>query len=422
MIRIRNARILDPVASRDEVGDVFIRDGVIVEPPEAIPDDIETIAADGLWLAPGFWDLHVHLREPGGEAAETVASGSASAVRGGFTTIVCMPNTLPALDVPEQIAFVLDQGRKANLARVFTTGCITRGRTGRELAPLGERADAGAVAFTDDGCTVPNDEVMRQAMITAQGLDIPIMDHAQDSEMEKRGVMHEGEFSRTHGLPGIPAEAEEKIVARDASLAVETGCRFHIQHMTSGGSVQILEEARVNGARITAELTPHHLALCDAAVDPEDANYKMNPPLRSAGDRNQLTGALLDGQIEIFATDHAPHSKEEKSRGFLEAPFGVLGLETAIGITYSVLVKTGRMTPLDWVARWTTRPAGIMGMPTPTLVPGSPADLVLVDPSEEWVVNPDDFASRSRNTPFTGWRLTARAIRTIRDGRTVWQA
>ena len=359
MIRIRNARILDPVASRDEVGDVFIRDGVIVEPPEAIPDDIETIAADGLWLAPGFWDLHVHLREPGGEAAETVASGSASAVRGGFTTIVCMPNTLPALDVPEQIAFVLDQGRKANLARVFTTGCITRGRTGRELAPLGELADAGAVAFTDDGCTVPNDEVMRQAMITAQGLDIPIMDHAQDSEMEKRGVMHEGEFSRTHGLPGIPAEAEE---------------------------------------------------------------LQDEPALRSAGDRNQLTGALLDGQIEIFATDHAPHSKEEKSRGFLEAPFGVLGLETAIGITYSVLVKTGRMTPLDWVARWTTRPAGIMGMPTPTLVPGSPADLVLVDPSEEWVVNPDDFASRSRNTPFTGWRLTARAIRTIRDGMTVWQA
>jgi dihydroorotase len=403
------------------VGDLFVRDGVIADPGGPIPDEVETVDANGLWLAPGFWDIHVHLREPGGEEAETIASGSASAVRGGFTTIVGMPNTIPALDTPERVAFVLEEGRKADLARVHTTGCITRGRAGSELAPLAELADAGAVAFTDDGCTVPDDALLRKAMETARDLDLPIMDHAQDSELEKRGVMHEGEFSRKHELPGIPSEAEERIVARDAALTVETGCRFHIQHITSGGSVRHLEEARARGARITGELTPHHLALCDAAIDPKNANYKMNPPLRSSDDRNALTRALLEGRIEIFATDHAPHTETEKGRGFLEAPFGVLGLETAIGITHSLLLKTERMKALDWVSRWTTAPANIIGLTAPSLAPGSPADLVLIDPGREWVVNPGTFASRSRNTPFTGWKLTGRPIRTIRDGRTVWQ-
>jgi len=421
MLLIKNARILDPATSRDEVGDVFVQGGVIADYSVPIPDQVETVDATGLLVAPGFWDIHVHLREPGGEEAETVASGSASAVRGGFTTIVGMPNTTPALDTPEQVAFVLAAGRKADLARVLTTGCITRGRAGSELAPLSELADAGAIAFTDDGCTVPNDDLLRKAMETARDLDRPIMDHAQDSELERRGVMHAGEFSRKHELPGIPSEAEERIVARDAALAVETGCRFHIQHITSGGSIRHLDEARDAGAHISGELTPHHLALCDAAIDPKNANYKMNPPLRSSDDRNALTRALLDGRIEIFATDHAPHTEAEKARGFLEAPFGVLGLETAIGITYSLLVKTGRMSALDWVARWTTAPAKILGFSPPSVAPGSPADLVLIDPRLEWVVDPGTFESRSRNTPFTGWKLTAHPVRTIREGRTVWQ-
>jgi len=421
MLLIKNARILDPAASRDEVGDLLIQNGLIADSNGPIPDEAETVDARGLWLAPGFWDIHVHLREPGGEEAETIASGSASAVQGGFTTIVGMPNTTPALDTPERVAFVLEQGEKTDLARIHTTGCITRGRAGCELAPLSELAEAGAIAFTDDGCTVPDDNLLRKAMETARDLDLPIMDHAQDSELEKRGVMHEGEYSRKHELPGIPSLAEERIVARDATLAVETGCRFHIQHITSGGSVRFLDEARAAGARITGELTPHHLALCDAAIDPKDANYKMNPPLRSPDDRNRLTRALLEGHIEIFATDHAPHTEAEKARGFLKAPFGVLGLETAVGLTYSLLVKTGRMEALDWVSRWTTGPAGILGLPAPGLSKGSPADLVLIDPRLEWVVDSNTFVSKSRNTPFNGWKLTGRPIRTIRDGRTVWK-
>ena len=416
---IHSVRIIDPASGRDEVGDIYLSNGIIVP---TLPDNAEVVDGTGLVAAPGFWDIHVHLREPGGEEAETIESGSRAAAHGGFTTIVAMPNTRPALDTPELIADVIEKGRQAGHARVMTTSCITVGREGKELAPLKELAAAGAIAFTDDGCTVMDDNLMRAAMETARELDRALMDHAQDGILESQGVMHQGEFSETFGLPGIPSIAEERIVRRDAELAVETGCRVHIQHITARESVPILQWAKGEGARFTGELSPHHMALCDADIVEGDAHYKMNPPLRSAADRDALTKALVTGDIDIFATDHAPHSAAAKARGFLNGPFGVLGLETAIGITYSGLVQAGRLSLMDWVRRWTTRPAKILGLDSPTLQPGQRADLVLLDLETKWTVDAEDSFSRSRNTPFHGRPVVGRAVRTWLEGKTTWQA
>ena len=417
---IRGGRVVDPARSRDEIADLFLEGGRVAPAPGTLPAGCEELDATGRLVVPGFWDIHVHLREPGEEAAETIETGSRAAARGGFTTLVAMPNTVPAIDTPEAVKAVLEQGRRAGHARVLTTACLTRGRQGEAPAPLAELAEAGAVGFTDDGATVQDDGVMREVMVRARELNLPVMDHAQDQVLERQGVMHQGAWSRRFGLPGIPACAEEKIVRRDGLLAAETGCRVHIQHLTSGGSVRILAEARERGARITGELTPHHLVLADADIDPEDANYKMNPPLRSVEDRTVLSRALLEGAIDILATDHAPHTLAAKRRGFLGAPFGVTGLETAVGVTYTALVRSGRMTVPDWVSRWTTGPAAVLGRPPPALEPGAPADVTLIDPDTAWTVDAASMVSRSVNTPFRGRTLFGRAVRTLLGGRTVW--
>jgi dihydroorotase len=419
-ILIRGGRIVDPVRRRDEQGDLYVVGGRIAPIPESLPETCEEVDARGWIVAPGFWDIHVHLREPGGEAAETIASGSRAAVRGGFTTIVAMPNTSPPIDTPGRVTEVLQLGEAAGGARVLTTACITKGRAGTEVAPLAGLAEAGAVAFTDDGSTVQDDAVMRRAMIEAERLDVPIMDHAQDPHLEAQGVMHEGEASRRYGLPGIPAYAEEKIVRRDMELAFETGCRVHIQHITARGSVRILREGRVRGARVTGELTPHHLALTDEDIDPADANYKMNPPLRTKQDRDALWRGLVAGHIEVLATDHAPHTVEEKARGFAAAPFGIIGLETAVGVTYSDLVQNGRMPVLEWVSRWTQSPARVLGLPPPALESGALADIVIIDPGRAWTIDAAEMVSKSTNTPFHGRTVTGRVIRTLRRGETVW--
>lgn len=418
---IRDVRVFDPLTGRDEPGSLYMEDGRFASPPPSPPPGCEVIDGAGLAAAPGLWDLHVHLREPGGEEAETVESGSRAAAHGGFTTIVGMPNTRPALDRPELVEQVLEAGRRAGHARVLTTACLTLGREGLEPAPLAELADAGAVAFTDDGCTVQDDEVMRRAMAWARDLDRLVMDHAQDRFLEAEGVMHEGAYSARFGLPGIPAHAETGIIQRDADLAAETGCRIHIQHITAGASVPILIAARARGAAITGEATPHHLTLADEDIDPEDAHYKMNPPLRSAADRKALNDAVVSGDIEIFATDHAPHAAEAKARGFLKGPFGVLGLETAVGLTYRRLAASGRLTPLQWLHRWTVGPARILGLPPPSLAPGERADLVLLDLETEWTIDAQDSFSRSRNTPFHGAPALGRAVRTFLEGRTTWR-
>ena len=415
---IKGARIVDPASGRDEKGDLFVHNGVFAEVPANLPADCGIVEAAGLVAVPGLIDLHVHLREPGNEAAETVASACLAAVRGGFTTIVAMPNTNPPMDTPEQVRNLAAKAAAVNLCHVLPAPCVTQGRAGHQMADLPALARAGAVAFTDDGSTVGDSAILAEALRQGASLHRPIMDHALDPKIAGHGVMHEGARSAKLGLPGISSEAENVIVARNLALAGETGGAVHIQHLSTRESVALIRDARRKGIRASAELTPHHLALTDDDIVADRADrFKMNPPLRSRADRDALQEGLLDGTIACFATDHAPHTAESKARGFLGAPFGIIGLETAIGVTFSTLVSSGRMRILDWVARWTTGPAAILGLPAPRLATGYPADVTLVDVETPWEVRSSSFASKSRNTPFEGWTLRGRAAYTFCAGR-----
>ncbi len=420
-IYIRGGRVIDPSAGTNEARDLFIQDGLIVQTPASVPAGAEVIEAAGLVVVPGLIDLHVHLREPGGEEAETIETGSRAAARGGFTTIVAMPNTKPPLDTPERVAQVIRRADEVGLVRVIPSACITAGRDGHEVADLKALVEAGAGVFTDDGTTVPSDETMKRAMTLAAALNKPIMDHAQDREMEKNGVMHEGEFSKHWKLPGIPSEAEIKVIRRDIDLARRTGCAVHIQHVSTKEGAELIREARARRLKVSGELTPHHLALTDADIKEGDTNYKMNPPLRSAADRAALVQAIVDGSLQAFATDHAPHTAAAKARGFLQAPFGIVGLETAVGVTYTELVVSGLMELGSWVHRWTIGPARVLGLPDPGFKPGAPADVTILDLNKTWTVRSREFLSKSRNTPFENRELAGRAVRTICRGRTTWQ-
>jgi dihydroorotase len=422
-IWIRGGRLIDPATGRDEPGDLFVAEGRIAPRPASIPADTRVVEAAGRVVTAGFIDLHVHLREPGGETAETIEPGSRAAARGGFTTVVAMPNTQPPLDTPERVAWVARRSREAGFVRVIPCGCVTRGRQGRELADLAGLAAAGAGAFSDDGCAVQPDALMRRALEITRDRDLPvIMDHAQDRAIEKQGgVLHDGARARALGLPGLPARAEAITIQRDIELAVTVGRRVHIQHVTSREGVDLIRDGRRRGIPVTGELTPHHLALADEDIPGDDANFKMNPPLRSAADRAALRAAILDGTLDAFATDHAPHPAAEKARGFRQAPFGVVGLETAVGITYTELVAAGAMDLLTWIRRWTLGPARVLGMPAPSLAEGAAADLVILNLDETWTVDPLSFVSRCRNTPFTGRRLRGRAEATVCGGRLTWR-
>ena len=415
---LKGGRVLDPTTGADETRDVFISDGVIAD---RAPSGAREIDASGRLVTPGLIDLHVHLREPGGEENETLETGSRAAARGGFTTIVAMPNTRPPHDTVETVSFVARRGREIGLTRILPSGAITVGRKGQELTNLAALAGAGAVAFTDDGSTVQNDDLMRRAMDVVRDLGRPLMDHAQDNLIERQGgVMHDGEVSKRLGLPGIPTLAEERIIRRDIELAEATGVALHIQHVTSRVGAELIRAARARGLRVTGELTPHHLALCDEDIDPANTSFKMNPPLRSRDDREALERAVLGGALSCFATDHAPHSADKKARGFLKAPFGLIGLETAIGITWTHLVRSGKMDPMSWLRRWTSEPARILGRPAPSLAPGAVADVILIDTTTPWIVHPNEFATKSHNTPFTGRTLHGRAVATWLEGRNVW--
>lgn len=419
-ILLRGGRIIDPARSIDQVADLFIENGRVAAVPAQRPAGTRTIDAAGCLVVPGLIDLHVHLREPGGEENETIETGSRSAAAGGFTTVVAMPNTKPSHDTADTVAYVARRGRDVGLTRVLPSGAITMERKGRDLTDFAALRAAGACAFTDDGSTVQDDAVMEAAMRRAAALDMVIMDHAQDNLIERQGgVMHEGEFSRKFGYPGIPTFAEERIIRRDIDVAEKTGCALHIQHVTSAAGAQAIREGRARGVRVTGELTPHHLVLCDADIDPANANYKMNPPLRSAADRDALIAALLDGTLSCFATDHAPHSADKKARGFLKGPFGIVGLETAIGITWTKLVKPGLLDASAWVYKWTVEPARILGQPAPTLAPGAVADIAVVDIQTPWRVVAADLQSKSKNTPFDGWELLGRARHTLLGGAVV---
>ncbi len=414
---IRNGTLLDPAAGTQTTGDLFIADGQIVADA---PADAREIDATGLTVMPGLIDVHVHFREPGHEDAETIASGSRAAARGGFTTVVTMPNTRPPVDTPEQVRLQAEQGAAAGVVELLPSACITQERRGGALADLDALARAGAVAFTDDGSTVADDALMRQAMEQAARLDIPVMDHAVDPVLAGRGVLHDGDAARRLNLPGIPAKAEDMIVARDIELAAATGCAMHIQHVTSGAAARLIGQAASRGLPVTGEATPHHLALSDADITEDDGNFKMNPPLRSPDDREILVEAVLSGDLGVLATDHAPHLASLKAKGILKAPFGVVGLETAMGVTYKLLVSERGMAPIDWLRRWTSGPAALLGRPGPSLAPGHPADIVVADLAREWTVTPSNFLSLSRNTPFEGRRCLGLAVLTLKSGRITW--
>jgi len=419
---IRGGRILDPVNGRNMgIGDLWIADGRVSPGSSSLPPCTGVVDASGLIVAPGLVDLHVHMREPGDEDSETVATASVAAARGGFTTVVIMPNTRPPLDSAIAIRAQINLAEKCGMVRVLPAGCITSGRKGGEVADLAAMAKAGAVAFTDDGTTVPGRRVMRDAMAQAAALGLPVLDHAQDHGLAADGVMHDGKFSRRLKLPGIPFEAETEIVKRDIELAGETGCAIHIQHVSAAETIPLLRDARGGGLAVSAEVTPHHLFFADEDVVAGNGLYKVNPPLRSRKDRDALRTAAAGSLFAAFATDHAPHALARKSRPMQEAPFGMVGLETAVGATYTTMVKSGLLPPETWLDMWTRGPCGVLGMAFHGLAAGAPADVVLLDLESGWMVDARKMVTKSPISPFEGCRLTGRVVCTFLNGRVTWE-
>lgn len=422
-ILLKGGRVIDPDCGRDQVADILIEGGRIaaVEPGLAA-DDAQIIDLSGLVAAPGLVDLHAHLREPGQEWKEDIESGSHSAAAGGFTTVAAMANTDPPADKATGIEYVLGRAARIGVCRVRPVGAVTKALAGRELAEIGEMRAAGAVALSDDGKPVMDAEVMRCALEYTQMFDLPIVSHCEDHNLAAGGVMHRGLVSTVLGLRGMPREAEEIMVARDLALAAMTGGRLHIAHVSTAGSVELIRRARAAGIAVTAEVTPHHLLLTDAAVRESgyDSNTKMNPPLRTEADRRALLAGLLDGTIDCIATDHAPHHRDDKEVEFDLAAFGIVGLETALPLTVTHLVGQQGLSLPEAVARLSTLPARIFGLEAGTLAPGRPADLVVFDPREERPVEPERFASKGRNTPFGGWVLRGWPSMTFLGGRQVY--
>jgi len=421
---IRNGRIIDPANKRDEVGDLLIVDGKFAEGSQLSTkkSQPEEIDATNLIVAPGLIDMHVHLREPGFSQKETIASGARAAAAGGFTTIVCMPNTSPPADNPSTIAWIKDRAVETACVNVLPTGAISRNLSGEELAPIGSLAQAGVVAITDDGHCVQNNAVMRRAVEYARMVNLPVLDHCQDYNLVGNGVVHEGYWSTLLGLPGWPAAGEEAIVMRNILLAELCDHHIHCQHISSAGSVRLIREARARGVKISGEVCPHHIALTDEAVQNFDTNYKMNPPLRSQADADALLAGISDGTLSILASDHAPHADFEKEVEFDAAPFGVVGLETELGLFLDLLVhKHGKIGMMRLIEMYTVEPAKLLKIDAGTLSVGATADVTLIDPQLEWTVCAGEFQSASHNTPFDGWKLKGRAVRTIVGGKTVWK-
>lgn len=416
---IKGGRIIDPSQQLDRIADLLIEDGRVKSIGDSLHDDGgEVFDASGLIVAPGFIDLHVHLREPGEEYKETIASGAA-AVAGGFTSICAMPNTKPVNDNASVTRFIIDKAREAALARVYPVGAITRESKGEELAEMAEMKEAGAVAVSDDGRPVMDSQVMRHAMEYARDHGLVVVDHCQDLHLAAGGVMNEGRYSTLLGLKGMSRAAEESHVARDMMLAGLTGARVHIAHISTAGSVDFVRRAKQQGLAVTCEVTPHHLALTDAAVLGFDTNTKMSPPLRSEEDRVALIEAVRDGTIDAIATDHAPHHLDEKMLEYDRAPSGVVGLETALGVALTVLHHSFAVPLSRIIEMLTIGPARAFSLPGGTLAVGSPADITVIDPDCEWTVDPRRFKSKSRNTPFAGWKLSGKVVQTFVAGRRV---
>jgi dihydroorotase len=416
---ITGAKIIDPVTGYFGPADIHISNGKIARVDRKKKKIAKgALNLKGLYLCPGLIDMHVHLREPGREDEETIISGAEAAVAGGFTAVACMPNTEPPLDNAEAIKFVLERARDAK-ARVYPVGAITVGRKGEALAPMLEMARTGAVAFSDDGSGLQNNHLMRRALEYLTAIDLPIISHCEFADLAAGGVMNESFVSSVLGMRGIPYVAEELMVARDIMLAEYTGGRVHIAHVSTAGSVELIRRAKRARVRITAEVAPHHFTLSDDLVKSFDTNLKVNPPLRTRKDVEAVKKGLRDGAIDVIATDHAPHSIEEKENEFDFAPSGMIGLETALGLVVTELIKKRILSWPEAVARMTANPARILKLPGGAFEIGAPADLTVIDPTLEWVVSKDEFKSLSRNSPFIGRRLTGKAMMTMVDGKIV---
>ncbi len=423
-IIIRNGRVIDPANKRDEIVDLLIIDGKIASLSQLseFNSQPEEIDANNLIVAPGLIDMHVHLREPGFGHKETIESGARAAAAGGFTTIVCMPNTSPVADTPSTIAWIKERAAAAACVNVLPASAISKNISGEELGPIGSLAQAGVVAITDDGHCIQNNELMRRAVEYARMVGVPVLDHCQDYNLVGNGVVHEGYWSTLLGLPGWPAAGEEAIVMRNILLAELCDHQIHCQHVSTAGSVRLLREARARGVKITGEVCPHHIALTDEAIQNFNTNYKMNPPLRAQADVDALLEGIADGTLSILASDHAPHADFEKEVEFDAAPFGIIGLETELGLFLDLLVHKQRKIDIArLIEMYTVEPARLLKINAGTLSIGAPADVTLIDPDLEWTVKIDEFESASRNSPFDGWKLRGRAVRTIVGGKTVWK-
>jgi dihydroorotase len=420
---IQNGSLLDPSRGADpQRQDVLLHDGKVAAVGTNLGNADRVIDARGMYVAPGLIDIHVHFREPGDEEEETVASGAAAAVAGGFATVCCMPNTKPALDNEGMIEFVLREAKRARLANVLPIGAITKGREGKELAEIGSMHERGAVAFSDDGVGVADASVMRKALQYCKMFDALIMQHCEEPALSG-GSMHAGLVSTALGLSGVPAEAEQLMIARDILLNRAIGCRYHVQHISTAGSVELIRQAKRDGMTwVTAEVAPHHLLLTDEACRGYDTNYKMNPPLRTAADVQACIEGVKDGTIDLLATDHAPHLAEEKELEFPYAPFGILGLECALPLYAKALVEPGHVSWMRLVEMMSTRPAQLVKLADKgTLRPGADADVTVIDPEARWTIDVEQFRSKSRNCPFHGWQVKGRAVMTIVGGDVKWE-
>ena len=447
---LSGGRVIDPANHLDQLSDVLLQNGKVAavgtEAARNAPSDVERFDAKGLVVAPGLIDLHVHLREPGQAAKETIATGTASAARGGFTTIVCMPNTAPAIDNAGTVALIRERAAREGLVNVLVAGAITKGIAGEELASIGSLKRAGVVAITDDGHCVQSNELMRRALEYATMFDLPVMDHCQDYSLVSDGVMHEGYWSTVLGLRGWPSAGEEMIVARNVLLAELTGATVHCQHLSTAGSVELIRQARKRGVPISGEACPHHFTLTDQCIAgsekfwnadgqpilksqngsrPEwpvyDTNFKMNPPLRTARDREAILDGLTDGTLEIICSDHAPHCDYEKEVEFDYAPFGITGFETELPLSLMQLVQTKRLSLPDLIAKFTVAPAKLLRLQKGTLSAGAEGDVTVLDPEREWIFKRDESASKSKNSPFEGWHMKGKAVATIVAGKIVWR-